>query len=246
MSVILEIRDLYKSFGGVHAVNDVSMTINKGQVVGLIGPNGAGKTTLMNLICGYYKADKGTVKFNNIDITGKEPNQICRLGISRTFQIPRPFPDMTALANVMVGTMCGKRRPNMSFGDAGLDASYCLQFVGLFSKRNVLARDLTLFELRALEVARVLATSPKLILIDEVMAGLNPGEASHAIKLIKKMMDEYHVTVLWIEHVMKVLMEAADHVEVLHFGEKLICGKPDKVCNDLRVIEAYLGAKIDD
>jgi branched-chain amino acid transport system ATP-binding protein len=242
--MLLNIKNLKKSFGGLVAVRNVSLSIEKGEIVGLIGPNGAGKTTLMNLISGYYEANSGQIEFDGVDITGARPHRICRLGISRTFQVPRPFPDLTALANVGVGVLCGKRRPNMSLGDGLLDAAHCLEFVGLFGKRNTLARDLTLFELRALELARALATTPRLIMIDEVMAGLNPGEAVRAIKLVGRMIEEYHITIFWIEHIMKVIMEATQRVIVLHYGEKIANGPPKEIVNDPKIVEAYLGEKI--
>jgi branched-chain amino acid transport system ATP-binding protein len=220
------------------------MTINEGEIVGLIGPNGAGKTTLMSLISGTLKPNAGQIEFNGHDITGQEPHTVCHRGISRTYQIPRPFPDMTALMNVAVGVFCGKDRPNMSLSDAMLDASHFLEFVGLFGKRNLLARDLSLFDLRALELARALATTPRLLLIDEVMAGLNPSEARVAIRLIQKIIEECHVTILWIEHVMKIIMEATQRVVVLHYGEVITMGLPKEVVKDPQVIEAYLGEKI--
>ena len=241
--MLLKIDNVTKGFGAVKAVQGVSFDINEGEIVGLIGPNGAGKTTLTNLISGVYKADSGEINFMGTNIVGLPPFKVCHLGINRTYQIPQPFPDLTAIANVAVAILCGKHRAHLSFGDALLEASHCLELVGLFGKRNVLARDLTLYELRMLELSRALATTPKLILIDEVMAGLNPGEGSHAVDLIKGLKDEYHLTILWIEHVMKVIMEASDKVVVLSYGKKIAEGPPKLVVNNPIVIEAYLGKK---
>jgi branched-chain amino acid transport system ATP-binding protein len=241
--MLLKVDSITKRFGGLVAVSNLSFTVEKGEILGLIGPNGAGKTTFMNVLSGAFPADSGKIEFDGHDITNKRPHEICRLGISRTYQIPRPFPDLTTLLNVAVGVLCGKRRPHMSFGDALLDASHCLEFVGLFGKRNILARDLSLYELRVLELARAIATTPKLILIDEVMAGLNPTESRRAIKLIRRTIEEYHVTLIWIEHVMKIIMETTDRVVVLHQGANLVSGSPREVANDPKVIESYLGRK---
>ncbi len=231
-----------KNFGGLTAVDNVSFSINEGETLGLMGPNGAGKTTLVNMICGSYSVDSGKIEFIGKDITKLPPWKRCKLGISRTYQIPRPFPELTALSSVVVSALCGKDRPNRSLEDAATEATHYLQFVGLFSKRNILARDLTLFEMRGLELARALATGPKLIFIDEVMAGLNPVEAEKAVRLIERAKDQFGVTVLWIEHVMAVLMRAAGRVIVLHYGEKIAEGPPEEIANNPAVIESYLGA----
>jgi len=238
---ILRVSNISKHFGGLTAVNDVSFSINEGETVGLMGPNGAGKTTLVNMICGSYPVDSGKIEFLGKNITKLPPWKRCKMGICRTYQIPRPFPELTTLASVCVSALYGKDRPNRSLEDAMTEATHYLEFVGLFSKRNVLARDLTLFEMRGLELARALATEPKLIFVDEVMAGLNPVEAEKAVRLIEHAKDQFGVTVLWIEHVMAVLMRAAQRVIVLHYGEKIAEGPPQEVANNPMVIESYLG-----
>jgi branched-chain amino acid transport system ATP-binding protein len=238
---ILKVSNVSKHFGGLTAVNDVSFSINEGETVGLMGPNGAGKTTLVNMICGSYGVDSGKIEFLGKDITKLPPWKRCKLGICRTYQIPRPFPELTTIASVCVSALYGKDRPNRSLEDAMTEATHYLEFVGLFSKRNVLARDLTLFEMRGLELARALATQPKLIFVDEVMAGLNPVEAEKAVRLIEHAKDQFGVTVLWIEHVMAVLMRAAERVIVLHYGEKIAEGPPKEVADNPMVIESYLG-----
>ncbi|MFH2129556.1 MAG: ABC transporter ATP-binding protein [bacterium] len=238
---MLKINNITKSFGGLRAVNDVSFSVNQGEIVGLIGPNGAGKTTLLNLLCGIYKVDSGSVQFQGNDITNLAPNRICHMGISRTYQIPQPFDALTALSGVTVAVINGKKRENMTLSDAGLDASYFLEFVGLFAKRDTLSRDLTLYELRMLELARALATSPRLLLLDEAMAGLNPGEASKALDMIWSAQEQFGVTILWIEHVMKVIMKAANRLVVLQYGEKIDEGPPEAVMANKQVIQAYLG-----
>ena len=238
---MLAVNNLHKYFGGLAAVGGVSFSVNQGEIVGLIGPNGAGKTTILNLVSGVFKPDRGEVKFMGRDLTGLPSNQICHAGISRTYQIPQPFSAMTALSGVSVATLYGKPRKNIAVSDAILEASYYLEFVGLFSKRDTLASDLTLYELRMLELARALATTPKLLLLDEAMAGLNPAEASKALDMIWGAQDQFGITILWIEHVMKVITRAAQKLVVMHYGQKIAEGPPDEILRNDRVIEAYLG-----
>jgi len=240
---LLELKNVKKSFGGVHAVDDVSFTVKEGEVVGLIGPNGAGKSTLINLITGVFPCDKGSITFLGKDITGKPPHMICKAGLSRTYQIPQPFYNMTCLLSTMVSVLNGKERENMSLSDAALEASYYLEFVGLFSKRDSLARDLNLYDMRMLELARALATTPKLLLIDETMAGLNPVESQNALDMIRSAQDQFGITILWIEHVMKIIMSAAQRIVVLHYGRKIAEGLPSEIFNDDFVVKAYLGDK---
>ena len=241
MAPLLKVTNLVKRFGGIVAVNDVSFEIYKGETLGFIGPNGAGKSTVVNCLTGYLPASAGKVEMNGVDISHMKPHERAHMGLARTYQIPCPFPELTALTSVLASSISGKKRINQSFQDAMYDATHYLEFVGLFSKRNILARDLTFYELRMLELARALATTPQLIFIDEVMAGLNPGEAKSAIRMIRRAKEEFGITVFWIEHVMAVLMEAADRIVAINYGAKLAEGTPDEVVNNDDVIEAYLG-----
>lgn len=241
MAEIMKIRNISKNFGGIVAVEDLSFDIYEGETLGFIGPNGAGKSTVVNLLSGYLDTDAGSIEMNGMDITNMKPHQRTHLGLSRTYQIPRPFPELTALTSVATSAICGKKRTNQSFEDALVEATHYLEFVGLFSKRSILARDLTFYELRMLELARALATTPRLLFIDEVMAGLNPGEAKDAIRMIERAKNDFGITIFWIEHVMAVLMEAADRIVAINHGEKLAEGTPEEVVNNDAVIEAYLG-----
>jgi len=233
MSEILTCTNITKRFGGLVAIDDVSLSIKEGETLGFIGPNGAGKSTMVNVMSGYLKADAGKIVLDGVDITTMPPH--------KRVQIPRPFPELTALMSVITAALCGKNRKNQSFEDAAGEATHYLEFVGLFSKRNILARDLTFYELRMLELARALATTPKVLFIDEVMAGLNPAEASSAVKMVIKAKEQFALTIFWIEHVMAVLVEAADRIVAINYGQKIAEGTPDEVVNNDTVIEAYLG-----
>lgn len=241
MSEILTVQNLTKRFGGLVAIDNLSFSVKKGETLGFIGPNGAGKSTAVNLMSGFLPADGGKMTFDGIDISNKKAHERTHLGIARTYQIPRPFPELSALLSVAAATLSGKKRKNQSFLDAAAEATHFLEFVGLFSKRNILAKDLTFYELRMLELARALGTTPKLLLLDEVMAGLNPGEAMRAVDMVLKAKDQFGLTIFWIEHVMAVLIEAADRIVAIHYGQKLAEGTPEEVVNNDTVVEAYLG-----
>jgi branched-chain amino acid transport system ATP-binding protein len=241
MSELLEVSQLTKSFGGLVAVDRLSFSIRAGETVGFIGPNGAGKSTVVNLLTGYLKADSGVITMEGKDISRTKPHERAHLGLARTYQIPRPFPELTALMSVITAVLCGKARLNQSFEDAAVEATQYLEFVGLFSKRNILARDLTFYEMRMLELARALATTPKLLFIDEVMAGLNPGEASRAVNMVVRAKEHFGLTIFWIEHVMAIIMDAAERIIAINYGQLIADGTPDEVINNETVVEAYLG-----
>ncbi|MEM2925577.1 MAG: ABC transporter ATP-binding protein [Methanocellales archaeon] len=238
---LLEVSNISKSFGGIKAVKNVSFTIEEGEIVGLIGPNGSGKTTLFNLINGIYPPNDGKIYFQGKDITNLKPHERCELGIGRTFQIVKPFLNMTALENVAVGALFGGKSVK-SERDANKKAWEILELVGIAHKASSLARDLTLTEQKRLELAKALATEPKLLLLDEVVAGLSPAAAIEAMNLVKKV-HETGVTVFVIDHVLRAVMGFSDRVIVLDQGEKIAEGKPEEIANDRRVIEAYLGER---
>lgn len=234
---ILSVVEVNKHFGGVVAVKDLSCDVQAGETLGLMGPNGAGKTTLINVIAGEYKPDSGTVKFKGNDITGLPPHKICHLGIARTYQIPQPFTNLTALQNIVVAATYGR---GLSKAGAEIEAAKLLDTVGLSEKKDMLTRDLASITLKRLELARVLATNPTLLLIDEVAAGLTEAEIPQVLDLLKKI-HEMDITIILIEHVMKVMVEAVDRIIVMDKGMKLTEGKPNEVMEDRKVIEAYLG-----
>ena len=238
---LLEIQGLQKYFGGLAATRNVDFYIKEGEIVGLIGPNGAGKTTLFNLISGAVVPDGGTIKFRGRQISGLKPHQICRLGIARTFQLVKLFGQMTVFENVFMGCRFG-RRSKTSARNADRQSRALLEFVDLAGMEDMLAADLTMVNQKRLEIARALATGPKLLLLDEVMAGLNPSEVDQAINLVQRIREQ-QITVFMIEHVMKAIMEISDRILALHFGTKIAEGAPREVAADRTVLEVYLGAQ---
>jgi branched-chain amino acid transport system ATP-binding protein len=236
---ILEIRHVSKFFGGLAANSDVSFEVEEGSIVGLIGPNGAGKTTLFNCITGYYAPSKGDVVFRGLRMNGLQPDKVCRLGMVRTWQKVRPLTNLSVLENVMVGALC---RTN-SLSEARRMAEEQLRVVRLDHKGALLAGALPIGERKKLEVARVLATRPKLLLLDEVMGGLNPAESEELIQLILEIRKK-GITQMVIEHDMKAIMRMSQNIVVLNSGEKLAEGAPEEIVSNPRVIEAYLGAEV--
>lgn len=232
----LACENVTKSFGGLIAVSKVSLHIERGEIVGLIGPNGAGKTTLFSLINGFYGPDEGRVLFLDKFIHHLKPNQICKEGIARTFQITKPFSNLTVLQNVRMGAY----NTTHKMAIAEEIALEVIHFVGLSEKKDWLAKNLTIEDRKRQELARALATKPKLLLLDEVMAGLNPTEMAVVTSLIKKI-NEQGVTIFLIEHIMKAIMPLSNRVIVLHHGERIAEGTPLEISKNPKVIEAYLG-----
>ena len=233
---LLTVRSLSKSFGGLRAVSDVSFDVEGGSVVGLIGPNGAGKTTTFALISGFQRPTAGAVTFKGEPITGLSPDVICHRGLTRTFQIMQAFPKLTLLHNVMIGAYARHRTVTA----ARRRALEVLERFGMVERREQLARNLTLADLKRLEIAKALATDPALILLDEVVAGLTPTEIEDMVRLIRGIRAE-GVTILMIEHVMQAVMALSDVIVVLDHGEKIFEGSPAEATRDPRVVEAYLG-----
>jgi branched-chain amino acid transport system ATP-binding protein len=236
---ILEGEKVTKYFGGLAALSNVDFKVNRGEIVGLIGPNGAGKTTLFNLISGALPLKSGVIKFKGEKITGLKPHQICRMGVARTFQSVKIFGNMPVFQNVMLGALFGRSGAVPSAG-ATREAAELVEFVGLSAVRALPARDLTLVNQKRLEVARALATKPELLLLDELMAGLNPTEVAEAMELVTTIRDK-GVTIFMIEHVMKAIMNVCGRIMVLHHGEKIADGTPKEVSSSKTVIEVYLG-----
>ncbi len=240
MSALLELDDVTRRFGGLNAVEGVSLSLAQGEILGLIGPNGAGKTTLINLITGVHPANSGRVRFEGQDITRRRPYQIAQLGIARTFQIVQPFPKMTVLENAAAGALFSGRAGSVR--EAHAIARQQLEFTGLADLADRPAAALTLARRKRLELAKSLAMRPRLLMLDEVNAGLNPTEVAEALDMIRKIAD-LGVTIIVIEHLMKVVLSISHRLAVLHHGQLIAQGAPRDVVSDKRVIEAYLGSK---
>lgn len=231
-----EVQEISKRFGGLMAVNGVSFKVEQGEIFGLIGPNGSGKTTIFNLINQFYPLTHGDIRFRNQSIKGLKTHEICHLGIGRTFQVVKPLKRMTVLENVMASAFC---RVN-TFREARDLAMEALDFCNLIPEKDKVAKSLPIAGRKRLEIARALATKPELLLLDETAAGLNPGELDEAIDLIKRIRDR-GITIIIVEHIMKVIMSISDRIHAINYGQTIAEGKPHEVANNREVIEAYLG-----
>ncbi len=239
---MLRVENLTKSFGGLIALRNVSFHVKKGEITGLVGPNGAGKSTLLNMVSGVYGPDYGSIEFNGRDITNASPYKICRMGVAKTFQLVQSFPEMTAHQNVTVGALFGSYK-GINLDEAREKASLTLDFVGFSrDKFHNPVKNLNVVELRFIQLARALATEPNLLLLDEVTTGLNPSESKKAVDLIEKIRD-MGVTILMVEHVMRVIMSLSKRIIVLHHGEKIAEGSPKEISSNQMVIDAYLGER---
>jgi branched-chain amino acid transport system ATP-binding protein len=236
---ILEGENVTRHFGGLAALAGVDFSVDPGKIVGLIGPNGAGKTTLFNLISGALVPKEGVIRFNGQNITGLKPHRICKMGVARTFQSVKVFSNLPVLENVLLGSLFGTAK-GMPAADTAREATEALDFVGLSAVTAIPAKDLTLANQKRLEVARALATKPELLLLDELMAGLNPTETVEAMELVARIREK-GTTVFMIEHVMKAIMSVCDQIMVLHHGQKIAEGTPQEIATSRTVVEVYLG-----
>ena len=237
---MLEVAGLSKRFGGFLAVNQVSFEVREGEILGLIGPNGSGKSTTFNLISGTLPPSAGSIRFGGREIGGEPAHRVCRMGIARTFQIPRPFRKLTIRENVALAAYYGNGGDG-SRGEAMRRAEEALELVGLPSEADATTHGLGAAALKKLELARALASAPKLLLADESLGGLDHTEMERAARMLREIRDRLGITVVWVEHIMGVLMPVVDRVIVLDHGEKIFEGAPDEASRDARVIEVYLG-----
>lgn len=237
---LLKVENLVKKFSGLVAVNNVSIELHEGEILGLIGPNGAGKTTLFHTICGYHTPTEGKIIFNGEEIQKYKPEKICKKGIARTFQIVQPFGNLTLLENVIVGAF----NTVSKYDEAKKIAEEQLEYIGMAHKMHDRMKDLTFAEQKKVEVARALATKPKILFLDEVMSGLNPTEVNDFIKLVNDIRNK-GITIFFIEHLMSAVMELSDRVVVMHLGEKIAEGSPEVVTKNPQVVEAYLGGELE-
>jgi len=240
---MLEIRQIVKTFGGVRALKNISFEMEKGEFVGLIGPNGSGKTTLFNVISGTYKPTSGFVVFEGEKLNHLTPDKICHAGIARTFQIPRPIKSISIMENVMIGLIFGNaERPKRHVFEAMQEeAERLIDFVGLRIDGDAKPEKLTAVDLRKLELARALATKPKLLLADEILSGLNHEELQEASIVLNKIRKEMGITIVWVEHILSVLMSLVDRVLVFDYGKLIADATPEEASKDAHVLEAYLG-----
>ena len=238
MTLILQVENVTKRFGGLQALTKVTLDLVQGQILGLIGPNGAGKTTLFNTINGVYQPDEGRIRFLGKDVTGAKPYDLARMGMARTHQIVRPLNELTVRENVMAGACFGHENHGLSA--AFRIANEVLSFAGLAARADQLAGSLNVAQKKRLEMARALAAHPKLLLLDEVLAGLTPSEIDGMVNTILKIREQ-GVTIIMIEHVMKAIMNVSDQIYVLEYGQQIAEGKPEEVVRNPRVVEAYLG-----
>jgi branched-chain amino acid transport system ATP-binding protein len=238
---LLEAQALTKYFGGSAALKNVSFSVAAGEILGLIGPNGAGKTTLLNLLSGVLRPSSGRVLFAGRDVSGMKAHAIARMGLGRTLQTPRPFLSMTVLENVAVGALFGHPEPPSTDSAAARQVGPLLQLVGLAARADSPVASLNLQQRKMVELARALAMGPRAVLIDEAMSGLNPSEIEDSMRLIRRVREQTGVTIIWVEHVVKAVMEVVERIIVLHFGEVIATGTPSEIARNDAVIEAYLG-----